>query len=255
VNDALLANIVVGLEDGSDLAQSVAVDAERNLIYVTRFNATNLAHHALVVLQGPDFDVATRTLRRPPQVVAEIPVSGVQFRQDQAPRREIALDLARNLIYVGGVVGGQPRITVLDGLKIVDAQGRVTPNPAEALLGVIPIRALPGSDIRINPLLDYSVAEIAFTEAEGLLYAVTHTNAAFTEGFLAVIHSRLVIDGVRNFISTPHPEEPETLISLIATIPAGVDPAFVTVDDTRNRVAVTNQSPGALLIFRGLSVP
>jgi DNA-binding beta-propeller fold protein YncE len=258
VSHAHLWEVVVGQEDGTEGAQGVVVDAARNLIYVTRFSNVNRggdpARNALVVLQGPDFDVATRTLRRPPQVVAEIPNIGLNYG---GGRREIALDLDRNLIYVGGLFGGSPQVTVLDGSKIVDAQGQVTPNPAEALLGIIPIRALPSgetSDIPIDPNLLYNVAEIAFTAAEGLLYVVAKANAPFTEGFLAVINSRRVIDGDRHFIRTPHPEEPETWISLIATIPAGVDPQFVTVDTRRNRVLVTNQSLGALSVLRGLSV-
>ena len=260
MNDALVADIVVGVEDGTELAQAVAVDAARNLIYVTRCGlftgGCEPGRNALVVLRGAEFDPATRALLRVPEVIAEISPIGLTFG---GGRRAMALDPQRNLIYVAGAFGsigagagfGSTDVTVLDGLQIVDAQGQVTPNPAAAILGIIPIKVL---DDLIPIVADYSSPEIAFNAEEGLLYVVTRSTAPFTEGFLAVINSALVLDANRNFVMTPHPDEPTTLISLIATIPAGLEPEFVAIDTTRNRVIVSNQSPGALLVLQGLSV-
>jgi hypothetical protein len=84
---------------------------------------------------------------------------------------------------------------------------------------------------------------------------VTDFGPQFSEGFISVIDSKLVIDASRNFITTPHPDEPASLISLIAILPAGIDPAFIALDTTNNRVMVTNQSLGALSVLRGLTVP
>ena len=143
---------------------------------------------------------------------------------------------------------------VLDGLRIVDAQGQVTANPAAAILGVIPIRVL--GDLRIPLASDFSSVEMAFDATEGLLYVVTQAVARFREGFLSVIRSDLVIDEAsRTFMTTPHPINLTTLISLIATIPAGIDPEFIAVDPSRNRIVVTNQSLGGLSVLQGLSVP
>jgi len=140
VNDTLVANIVIGREDGTELAGGVAVDVERNLIYVAKYGylpGCDPCRNALVVLRGSELDNATRTVLRAPEVVAEVP--GIGLNYDGGPRN-IALDLDRNLIYVAGELEfGLPDITVLDGFKIVDAQGQVTSNPAAAILGFIPI--------------------------------------------------------------------------------------------------------------------
>jgi hypothetical protein len=105
VNDALVANIVIGREDGTELAGGVAVDAERNLIYVAKYGylpGCDLCRNVLVVLRGPEFDEATRTVLRVPEVVAEVPSIGLNYG---GGRRDVALDLDRNLIYVAGELG------------------------------------------------------------------------------------------------------------------------------------------------------
>jgi hypothetical protein len=70
---------------------------------------------------------------------------------------------------------------------------------------------------------------------------------------VSVIDSGQVIDANRNFINAPHPVVQGALRSLIATLPAGIDPTFIAVDATRNRVVVTNQSLAALSVLPGLS--
>jgi DNA-binding beta-propeller fold protein YncE len=245
----------------------VAVDVERNLIYVTRFSDVasggDPARSALVVLRGPEVDVATRTLRSRPQVVAEIPNLGLPYG---GGRREIALDPDRQLIYVTGqfaCIGGSDcvdngqgfdptNITVLDALKIVDAQGQIVPNPERAVLRVIPTRGpLGATGAPVIPPGNSFSPEIAFNRDNGLLYVVTRFAASFTEGFLSVIDGTRVIDeNTRNFITTPHPTVRGALVSQIAILPAGLDPQFIVVDPARHRVVVTNQSPGGLSIFQ-----
>jgi DNA-binding beta-propeller fold protein YncE len=255
VNDALVANIVIGREDGTELAGGVAVDAERNLIYVAKYGyllGCDPCRNVLVVLRGPDLDEATRTVLRVPEVVAEVPGIGLNYG---GGRRDVALDLDRNLIYVAGELGfGLTDITVLDGFKIVDAQGQVTSNPAAAILGFIPIQMLGNLDIPITTS-GFSSSEMAFNAVAGLLYVVTDdSRALFSEGFVSVINSDLVIKGNREFNRDSHPDEPATRVSLIATLPAGIDPEFIALDTTNNRVMVTNQSLGALSVLQGLTV-
>jgi DNA-binding beta-propeller fold protein YncE len=100
----------------------------------------------------------------------------------------------------------------------------------------------------------FSSSEMAFNAAQRLLYVVTASRMLFNEGFISVINSDLVIKGNREFNWDPHPDESETLISLIATLPAGIDPKFLALDTTNNRVMVTNQSLGALSVLQGLKV-
>ena len=188
VNAALLADLVVGLQDSTELAQGVAVDVERNLIYVTRCGhvlgrGCETGRSALIVVRGPELDAATRTLLRAPAVVATIPGIGVPYGGGQ---HGIALDLESNLIYVAGASGciigsncrengqgfGSTDITVLDGFRM-------------AVLGVIPIKLLPGANIPVTA--DYSSLELAFNATERLLYVVTKSSAPFTEGFISVI--------------------------------------------------------------------
>jgi hypothetical protein len=239
-------------------------------MYVTRFCQPDTAcqSHALVVLRGAEIDPVTRNLVQRPHILAEIPLPELSAG---VGRRQIAVDPHRHLLYITGVfdaisgsvehgngVGfGTTAITVLDGLKIVDAQGQVTPDPAAAVLGVLRLKVL--RDANGEPLVpietvDYSSPELAFNAAEGLLYALTTPVAPFREGFISVLNSRLVLDANRNFNTTPHPLVPEAPQALIATLPAGIEPTFLAVDTGRNRVAVTNQSLGALSILRGLSV-
>jgi len=265
LHDALVGDpVVVGLEDGSELAMAVAVDAARNLIYVTRcaLSGCEQPRNALVVLRGAEIDLDTRALLHAPEKVTEIPEIGVQYG---GGRREIVLDPDRTLIYVAGAFGsvghgegfGSTDITVLDGLKIVDAQGQVSPSPAEAVLGVIPIKVLPGPDGEpLIPIVgDFSSREMAFNAEQGFLYVVTKSSIPFEEGFVSVINSALVIDAQRSFNRTERTDAPGALSSLIATIPVGLDPTFVAVDPDpgRNRVMVTNQAPGALTVLQGLS--
>jgi DNA-binding beta-propeller fold protein YncE len=150
-NNALVANIVIGLEDGTELAGEVAVDAERNFIYVANCGlfsgGCDPSRNALVVVRGPELDEVTRTVLRAPEVVTEVPGIGLHYWKDRGGYRGIALDPQRNLIYVPGVdsigvSGGfvSRGITVLDGFKIVDAQGQVVPNPTAAILGTIPFQ-------------------------------------------------------------------------------------------------------------------
>jgi hypothetical protein len=103
-----------------------------------------------------------------------------------------------------------------------------------AVLGVIPIKLLPGANIPVTR--DYNSLELAFNATERLLYVVTKSTAPFTEGFISVVDGNRVIDGARNFIATPHPSLSGALASLMATIPAGVDPEFIALDTPRNRV-------------------
>jgi len=254
-NDALLENIVIGLEDGTELAGGVAVDAERNLIYVGNFGSLSgcdPCRNTLVVVRGPELD-DTRTVLRAPEVVAEIPGIGLNY-DGGGSHHNIILDLERNLIYVAGAYGSVGAgegfsgvdITVLDGLKIVDAQGQVTPNSAEAILGTIPIKMLGNLDIPITS--DFRSTDMAFNAEESLLYVVTASVAPSSEGFISVINSDLVINDKREFNSKPHPDEPGALISLIATLPAGIDPQFIALDTTHNRVMVSNQLLGALTV-------
>ena len=262
VNEALLANITVGAAHNIEVAQGLAVDTERNLIYVTRFCLPDTAcrSHALVVLRGAELDPVTRALVQRPQVLAEIPQIELAFG---GGRRQIAVDPHRHLLYVTGAFDaisgsieqgnakgfGSTAITVLDALKIVDAQGQVTPNPAAAILGILRLKVLRdanGEPIVPIETVDYSSPELAFNAAEGLLYALTTPIAPFREGFISVLNSRLVLDAKRNFNTTPHALVSEAPQALIATLPAGIEPTFLAVDTARNRVAVTNQSLGAL---------
>ena len=271
VNQALVTHITVGPEDGTELAQGVAVDAERNLIYVTRVSLANGCDpncNALVVLRGPEFDVRTRTLQRAPHIVATIPGIGLQYG---GGRRNMALDPARQLLYVTGAFDclsgsicakngsgfGSTALTVLDALQIVDAAGQVTPNPAQAVLGVIPIKVFPGPDGQplIPIVADYNSPELAFNTDTGLLYVVTRSSAPFKEGLTAVINGALVLDAERHFLDVPHAAVPGALRAQIATIPVGLEPGFIAVDVLRNRLAVTNQSPATLSVLRGLSIP
>jgi YVTN family beta-propeller protein len=255
VNAALLADLVAGSQDNTELVQGVAVDAEQNLVYVTRCGYVQgggcgeTGRSALIVVRGPELDAATRTLVRAPAVVATLPGVGLTYG---GGRRDIALDLQSNLIYVAGAPGcivgsncrengqgfGSTDITVVDGSRM-------------AVLGVIPIKRLPGVNIPITA--DYSSLELAFNATERLLYVVTKSSAHFTEGLISVIDGNRVIDGARSFITTPHPNLSGALASLMATIPAGVDPQFIALDTLRNRVVVSNQSLGALSILQGLS--
>ena len=100
----------------------------------------------------------------------------------------------------------------------------------------------------------FGSSEMAFNAAQRLLYVVTASRAPFNEGFISVINSALVIKGNREFNWTPHPDEPTTLMSLITTLPAGIDPKFIALDVANNRVMVTNQSLGALSVLQGLTV-
>jgi hypothetical protein len=258
---ALLANIRVGVDTATEYVQGLAVDVERNLIYMTRYCLlmTDCHSHALVVLRGAVLDPATRALVRPPHIVAEIPHTDLQFG---GGRREIAVDTQRQLLYVvGGLATGldSTTIAVFDGLKIVDAQGQVTPDPAAALLGSLRLKVLPGTNnepiVPINDAGLYLTRELAFNANEGLLYAVTTPFAPFGEGFISVLNSRLVINEDRTFNRTPHPQLPEAPQALIATLRVGVLPGFVAVDPVRNRVAVTNAPPViSVVILPGLSV-
>lgn len=251
VNTALLEDAFVDRSDvdRSEFFGGVAVDAERNLIYVTR-------NDGLFVLQGPELDAATRALQRSPQIVAQI--SGI----GSGAASQIALDKAQNLIYVAGAYGsissgegfGPTDISVLDGLRIVSADGQVSAAPEQAVLGKIPIKmARTASGEPLLPIVgDYYSSDLAFNANEGLLYVVSHSNAFFTEGFVSVIDGNSVIDAERNLITTPHPSLQGTYVSLSATLPAGIDPEFIAVDAARNRVVVSNQSPGVLLVLEGL---
>jgi hypothetical protein len=261
-NDALLETIVIGSEDGTELAGGIAVDAERNLIYVGNFGSLSgcdPCRNALVVVRGPELDDTTRTVLRKPEVVAEVPGIGLNY-DGGGSHHNIILDLERNLIYVAGAYGsvgagegfGGVDITVLDGLKIVDAQGQVTPNSAEAILGTIPIKMLGNLDIPITS--DFGSTDMAFNAEESLLYVVTASAARSSEGFISVINSDLVINDNRGFNSKPHPDEPGARISLIATLPAGIDPQFIALDTAHNRVMVSNQSLGALSVLQGLTM-
>jgi YVTN family beta-propeller protein len=265
VSMALLTQAIIGLEEiGSaneeEFVQGLAVDTARNLIYVARcslfIGGCDPSRNALVVLRGAELDTTARTLLRAPQVVTTIPNIGLNFG---GGHHDIALDMERNLIYVTGTFADVGKtltgITVIDGFKIVDEQGQVTTNPAGAILGIIPITML--GDLRIPSIAGFTSVDMAFNAAKDLLYVVSASNAFFSEGFISVINSNAVIDvnAGRNFITTPHPTEPATLLSLIATIPAGIDPEFIAVDSARNHVVVSNQSRGALLVLQGLLAP
>jgi hypothetical protein len=102
------------------------------------------------------------------------------------------------------------------------------------VLGVIPIKLLPGANIPLTG--DYNSLELAFNAGERLLCVVTKSAAPFTEGFISVVDGNRIIDGARNFIATPHPSPSGALVPLMATIPAGVDPEFIALDPPRNRV-------------------
>jgi YVTN family beta-propeller protein len=269
VTGKFLDEVPIGRADNPESGATVAVDEGRNLIYVIRYSFETLggepARSALVILRGPEFDAATRTVRSGPQVVAEIPnLSLVRGN------RQIALDPDRDLIYVVGTfacIGGSgcvehdqqfdhTQITVLDGRRIVDPQGQIVPNPERAVLGVIRLRGPlgPNGDPVIS-LVNASTPELAFNRDNGRLYVVTRSAAFFTEGFLSVIDGTQVIDeNTRTFIKQPHPTVLGALVSQVAILPAGVDPEFVAVDPDRRRVIVTNQSLGALSIFQELSV-
>ena len=253
VTFAPLAEVPFGRAGNPEGGHAVAVDEERNLIYVIRFSDCCLTS-ALVVVRGPEFDAITRTLRSPPKVVAEIPHLNIASLRNGI--RQIALDMEHNLIYVvGSFQPSDPTdITVLDGYKIIDAQGQIVPNPERAVLGVIKLRGPLGSDgAPVIPHGDSDTLEIAFNRVTRLLYVVTKFTPSFTEGFLSVIDGTQVIDRARNFISQPHPTVHGALVSQIAILPAGLDPEFVAVDPARKRVIVTNRSPGALSIFQELS--
>ena len=82
---------------------------------------------------------------------------------------------------------------------------------------------------------------------------VTQSSAPFSEGFISVINGNRMIDGDRNLIAVPHPDVSGALTSLLAGIPVGIDPSFISVDEKNNRVVVTNQALGALSVLQGLS--
>jgi YVTN family beta-propeller protein len=255
VTFALLAEVPFGRADNLEGGHAVAVDEVRNLIYVIRTSNVarggDPARNALVVVRGPEFDAATRTVRREPHVVAEIPNLNLPLYD-----RQIAIDPERQLVYVVGSFQGfgSTDVTVLDGYRIVDRQGQVVPNPERAVLGGIPMRGPLGRDgAPVIPPGNYVSPEIAFNRATGLLYVVTRFAGFFTEGFLSVIDGTQVIDSAGNFVTQPHPTVRGALVSQIAILPAGLDPEFVAVDPDRQRVVVTNQSLGALSIFQELS--
>ena len=105
------------------------------------------------MLRGAEIDPATRAPAQRPRVLAEILNIGLTYGTG---RREIAVDPQRNLLYIAGAFDaisgsiehgdamgfGSTAITVLDGLKIVDAQGQVSPNLDAAVLGILRIKVL-----------------------------------------------------------------------------------------------------------------
>ena len=261
---ALIAVVPVGQRNGTEQAQGIAVDEERNLIYVTRYSFTELgsssSRNALIVIRGPEIDIMLRIVRRKPVLISRITDISLEYG---GGRREIALDIrpGQNLIYVSGAYGsvaddegfGTVDVTVLDGYRIVNERGRAMLNPQPAVLGVIPVKVFP--DYNGDPIIpivsDYSSREISFNGVSGLLYVVTKPSAPFSEGFISVINGNRVLDSGRNLVDTAHPEVSGALSSLMAGIPVGNDPSFISVDEKNNRVVVTNQAVGALSVLQG----
>ncbi|MBI3326279.1 MAG: hypothetical protein HYZ81_06210 [Nitrospinae bacterium] len=258
------------LRPGFGVPGQVEVDERSSRIYVISSNSSGGSGGI------PPLIALDRTTRA---LVATLKPEEWVFGSPQA----LAIDERRNLLYVAASSDSTNRVLVFDGTKLsedtrvsaallanitvgredntelaqgiaVDAEGRVSPNPAQAILGVIPIKLLPAANIPV--VADYSSRELAFNPEQGLLYGVTKSSAPFREGFISVINSALVIDANRKFIDTPHRDVSGALNSLIATLPAGIDPEFIVVDPSpsRNRVAVTNQSLGALSVLQGLSI-